>query len=299
MELKQIITATVAVILICLVAIPLIDDAQNNVYITENNTAQRYLLQEETGTDYRIDCSGNGIYTLNGAELNPPLDVSKDFFILSMTDTLVLQIITSSSIMQIIAYSPNIDDAASVTIKNAGEYIDYSNNTWTVHTTTKDYTGTYEWMFLTDDNGKYGFFRLNYETYIDNDATIYGFRESSRYNEGGVGNYAMTITHGSINSGMTGISWIYYNDVYSDVTDKNVIDIVLNGEKGEVSSSINKITETFEGSAPALVGSFIAPVEYHYLKSGGSTVLSLINIIPILLIAALLIGIGYSIMRHN
>ena len=293
MEIKQIITATVAVILICLVAIPLIDVSAKNVELSENNSVQNYMMAG-TGDDLRIEYVSTASYLVNGKSLTVTDDDRSKFYPIFFCDNLMVALGNTGGV-----YSP-FNTAEPTSLKTSGDYVEFSNGTWTTSISGVTNSHTYEWLMVPNEQGDYGLFRFNtHNITVDNNATIYALCEIYSYSEGTTTNYSRSIVYGTVDDGLTGLAWAYVDSTIKDVTAESQFTLKLTGEKGEVSSTLKGVYGQWGNSTERQIYTVIAPIEYHYLDDNGKIIVDLLKIIPILLIAALLIGIGYSIMRRD
>lgn len=289
MDIKQIITATVAVILICLVAIPLIQTSSEGIYSTENNTTERFMMASDSSEVVTLGFSTSNGYSVNGVTVPQP----------------------SVSTWNVKAFWPGgfakYNGTGFMEINGNGEttrfnitkiVYDPAASTLTYTTSTEDVVvNDVPYMYYMADNGDYGLFVSNNPVSINKDTDYFIFVENTNLN--GVGGFRS--------------GYVYNNDSLVEtiidpklaVTDRNFQDttITFNLNIEDVDRyhfTINGVTDlTVGGSVISTPITIVAPIEYKYTTDNESIIISLLDLIPILLIAAVLIGIGYSLMRRD
>lgn len=289
MDIKQIITATVAVILICLVAIPLIQTSSEGIYSTENNTTERFMMASDSSEVVTLGFSTSNGYSVNGVTVPQP----------------------SVSTWNVKAFWPGgfakYNGTGFMEINGNGEatrfnitkiVYDPAASTLTYTTTTEDVVvNDVPYMYYMADNGDYGLFVSNNPVSINKDTDYFIFVENTNLN--GVGGFRS--------------GYVYNNDSLVEtiidpklaVTNRNFQDttITFNLNIEDVDRyhfTINGVTDlTVGGSVISTPITIVAPIEYKYTTDNESIIISLLDLIPILLIAAVLIGIGYSLMRRD
>lgn len=281
MEMKQIITATVAVILICLVAVPLIDDSTKEVYSFTQNATQRYYASGsgDLSEDLTITLVSKDNYTINGEsyELNPNGAVM-------ITDTGDMWILYNDNYY---LYKNKIYNSLSI----GGSTTFYTNGTYKATTATgTEYTGTFSNVIYPSIDGDLGYF-FNTTAYAD-DASDIIFFSTSRNTNGAM----FAIKCGATGEGVENIvsPFISGSDVtLTDFTisynaaDETIADNVINGLTYKI------------GDTEYTVRTFIAPLEYKTISENDSVIITILNLIPVMLIVALVLGIGYSIARRD
>lgn len=289
MDIKQIITATVAVILICLVAIPLIQTSSEGIYSTENNTTERFMMASDSSEVVTLGFSTSNGYSVNGVTVPQP----------------------SVSTWNVKAFWPGgfakYNGTGFMEINGNGEttrfnitkiVYDPAASTLTYTTSTEDVVvNDVPYMYYMADNGDYGLFVSNNPVSINKDTDYFIFVENTNLN--GVGGFRS--------------GYVYNNDSLVEtiidpklaVTDRNFQDttITFNLNIEDVDRyhfTINGVTDLTVGSSVISTPiTIVAPIEYKYTTDNESIIISLLDLIPILLIAAVLIGIGYSLMRRD
>lgn len=284
MDMKQIIAATVAVILICLVAIPLISDSTEQIKTVGTNSSNRYVVVDAEDS-FRIESTGTpGTFLINGESK------TVDYFrILAETISIYLNPTSTE-----IAY-PGMTGITSFST-TAGNYINFENGNWTLHTATLDVTQPYSWILHTSETGNYGMYAPSSSTsvMVDNDAKIYASQIQS-VSDGTVTRPFMIVS-GTIDDGFVG-KYFSYNSNTSQSYNLTTV-AKLNGEKGEVSSDLNSLTTEFNGTTfqPIL---FYVPLEYHYISEMDSATRTILTMIPVLLVASVILGIAYTFTRRD
>ena len=283
MEMKQIITATVAVILICLVAVPLIDDSTKEVYSITQNTAQKYYATSsgDLSEDLAITLESVSNYKINGESYDLSLNN-----IVIITDT--------GDIWVIYANNYNLyqksDNYAQRSLGIGGSTTFYTDGTYKATTSAGvEYTGTFSNVIYPSKDGDLGYF-INSTAYANDASDVIFFSISStngatfaiKYKATGeevekiVSPFAsgaeVTLTDAAIS----------YNS-----TDETIADNAINGLTYKV------------GDTSYTLRAFIAPLEYKTISENDSVIITILNLIPVMLVVALVLGIGYSIARRD
>ena len=284
MEMKQIITATVAVILICLVAVPLIDDSTKEVYSITQNTAQKYYATSsgDLSEDLAITLESVSNYKINGESYDLSLNN-----IVIITDT--------GDIWVIYANNYNLyqksDNYAQRSLGIGGSTTFYTDGTYKATTSAGvEYTGTFSNVIYPSNDGDLGYF-INSTAYANDASDViffsianasYGAMFAIKYKATGeevekiVSPFAsgaeVTLTDAAIS----------YNS-----TDETIADNAINGLTYKV------------GDTSYTLRAFIAPLEYKTISENDSVIITILNLIPVMLVVALVLGIGYSIARRD
>lgn len=280
MEMKQIITATVAVILICLVAIPLIDNSTGTIHTTTQNTTQKYYATEagELTEDLTITLVSDNNYTINGESYPAPLNsiimvTDNDFWVLYGNNYNLYQGNTQRSLMI----------GGSTTFHTDGTYKATTS-------TGTEYTGTFTNLIYPSINGNLGYF-VNKTAYADDDSDVIFFSISGsngaifavKYKASGefVENVHAPFITGTGAQTMTDSAIVY------NTNDETIADRAIKGLTYKI------------GDTQYTTTSFIAPLNYETITQNDATIITILDLIPVLLIAALIVGIGYSIARRE
>lgn len=283
MEMKQIITATVAVILICLVAVPLIDDSTKEVYSVAQNTTQKYYATSsgDLSEDLTITLESTNNYTINGENyqfLNN---------IVMITDTGDMWIIYGDNYN---LYQKN-SNYAQRSLGIGGSTTFYTDGTYKATTSAGvEYTGTFGNVIYPSIDGDLGYF-LNKTAYA-NDASDVIFFSISNASYGAMFAIKYKATGEEVEkivSPFASGAEVTLSDaaISYDTTDETIADNAINGLTYKV------------GDTSYTLRAFIAPLEYKTITENDSVILTILNLIPVMLIVALVLGIGYSIARRD
>lgn len=294
MDMKQIITATVAVILVCLVAIPIIESTSTNVYIEENNVKGAFSAISNTSSgvsvEFEIINTTNGTFKINGVEYTTGSGGAYDNYSM-YSDAFTLMIIPGTT-----AYV-DIPSGSRTQLSN-GDKFTASEGTWAYTPVSGDpKTGTYKYIVYTDPNGDFAAHYAGNALYATKGANYFAINP---YNSSTGGLFA----HGTIGGEYTvDTKYTYSNGVatpYPYDVEVNIITSEI--ENNDLSVKIDNFYKTVtneSGEKTEAATMLIIPIKYMAITENGTILLSIINIIPILLIAAVMIGIGYSIMRRD
>lgn len=290
MEIKQIISATVAVILVMLVAVPLIDTSANTIDTKSQNTTEFFAMAADE--DVTIEFSENGTYTLNGVQIDNPTSIN--WSMKCFSPQIMIKFNGSSSTANAITSDKtNIQDITKVV---------YSNGSLEITTTSTTSTINVDYFYYMDPNGTWGMFegRTLNPLHIDKDQEYIVIAQSAFVAD--TGSYYSAFLYKNNEIVKTLFNPIFaptYNGVYSDTTVSLTMTTVDVDSKHFDVTSISSVTvngdKTFSNASTYIM----APLEYHMISENDSIIITLLEIVPVLLIAALLLGIGYSIMRRN
>lgn len=302
MEVKQIITATVAVILVCLVAIPIIDASTADINTAEQNTGMRYTNNAGISGEMAITNGEKfvkvGDYTINTSTSGIPT-------ILFLSDSVAITAGGSADwpAVKIVDLKNNIafNNGVSSNLTISESSVKYSNNN-------VNYEVPFTWCYVLSENGTYG----QWWEYG-------GASAKNVYFDKGQDILMLKAAAASTTTGTTHMVLAKFDGSGSTILTSNTVTYPDSGTTATVTTLASSdytlqnptVTDTDLGymisdyDARVIIGEttyfmvILAPIEYHILTENQSIVLSLINIVPVLLIAAILIGIGYSIMGRN
>lgn len=283
MEMKQIITATVAVILICLVAIPLIDNSTGTVHTTVQNATQRYYAtsSSDLSEDLTITLESNSNYTINGESYDSTVS---NIAIITDTGDIWVLYANNYNLYQ------KIDNGAMRSLSIGGSTTFYTDGTYKATTSTgTEYTGTYGNVIYPSKEGDLGYF-LNSTAYVDDASNIIFF--SITANNGAI----FAIEYKS-----TGEEVKKIVSPFASAAEVTLTDVAISynsADKTIADNAINGLTYKI-GDTQYNLRSFIAPLNYETITQNDATIISILDLIPVLLIAALIVGIGYSIARRE
>lgn len=288
MNIKQIITATIAVILVCLVAVPIIDDASKTINTEMQNSTSRYIVvNSNSASTHTIEVTETAVLWDGEPQQQYLTDYpgrcgSTEKIVINSMSTIGvdLQVWTGSSPT---AYNLNA----------AGDKVTFANGTATIVKNGETVsTTTYNTLIMPSADGDYGFFTgtqslLNQTPiHVDHGKPIYGiggpYTSSTNYNM-----YLLSITDGNANL----IAGYNYNGTTISTKTFTITSQMTEGDLSNAYSSIK-----VDG---ANVFYLFAPLTYHIITDQQGVTITLLELIPVLLIATVIIGIGYSIMRRD
>ena len=283
MEMKQIITATVAVILICLVAVPLIDDSTKEVYSVAQNTTQRYYAtsSSDLSENLTITLETDNTYTINGKRY----DVAPNNIVM-ITDTGDMWVMYTNNYNLFQKSNNGIQRSLMV----GGSTTFYTDGTYKATTNTgTEYTGTFGNLIYPSIDGDLGYF-INSTAYADDASDVIFFSIAASNGAMFAIEYKATGEEvEKIVSPFASGAEVTLTDaaISYNSTDETIADNAINGLTYKV------------GDTSYTVKSFIAPLEYKTITENDSVILTILNLIPVMLIVALVLGIGYSIARRD
>lgn len=291
MDMKQIITATVAVILVCLVAVPIIDSSTETINTEQNNSTAYFTMVPETAGTIEVSHLDGNTYKFGNSEYT----ITKTTQII--TDTVVVRMDTTGSFT---LYDPVNGKQTSFSTSN--NLITFENGVCKYNTSTgQAMEAAYSVLYIPDNNGNIGMYFGNgsLPLYLDDGQDIF------------IISNPLNAVMFSAKMTKTGDLTYYYEPKVFDmqpngtITDYNgnlnvAIDMSEAGDSptGTWKFSKTAIVATPEGQSPMTLF-YIAPITYHVITENDSIIISLLDLIPVLLIAALIVGIGYSIARRD
>lgn len=269
MEMKEIISATVAVILISIVAIPIIDGIP--VWEYQENQTNYILTLEKDNPTISMECTNAS---------------TREFSINERT--VILPGVSGCVISS--AFAINIGSGQAFFASNnngliaiaTGDKIEVVNGNWTWTPVSGDtISGTLDWIVYPDSNGSYGNY-VNREVKVSADSDIYIM--------GGTGSSTF-ISSGNVNEQT--LNW--------KTPETASFNVIINKTSIENGLSYS-ITANFDytlssGTSGNSQGYIIAPIKYKAESTGVTAVL--IDLLPVLLVVGVVVGIGYSIMRRE
>lgn len=300
--MKQIITATIAVILVCLVATPLIDDAARSISTVEQNTGERFdMYKGQISGEIEITTAAGSI-TVGDTTINTVDNGVPSFLFVSD----VIQVTAGGSpsypTVKVIDSKNgivyNMGSSTSTKVSISGDTVSYAISETT-------YTAKFTWCYVFSINGNYGQW---YEyggnsaknVYIDNKSDVFLIKGPASSNtepsEFGLFKFdgstvkpvsVVKLTYSASPGTVTSMSASEYTIKAPTIT---------NTDLGYYISDFDATMTVGENSYYLAV---LAPIEYHIITDEQSVVISLLQILPVLMIAAVIIGIGYAIMRRD
>lgn len=295
MEMKQIITATVAVILICLVAIPLIDGLENNIQSQIQNTTERYSAAVNgLDEDLTYTTDENKNVLLNGEIIiGTKQETNQTHQLVAICDEFVLVRNTSNYEYFFIFDNTSTKVLKDITFLTDGTYSANQNNGSNV------YTGTYTNLVYSCNDGNMGVFS-NPNTisgteapnvWVNNDSEIWLLSTYYAQTPGNV-----YLTYKGTTAGMTEL--LKYTTTTATATYDST-PIIQDETPYSKKITFSNMMTVNDQEVSCWNVQIIAPLEYTGYTVNDKAVLTLVDLIPVLLIAALLVGIGYSIMRRD
>ena len=266
----------VAVIVVATVAIPVIEDSSLNINTEKNNIAPRYSMIEDSNTS-RIEVVFNGgsSYTIAGKTA----DYTGCYI---LTDKFQIRLAADSFTI----YNPVYGYQTKFTTENNTVVFDQGVCKY------KDASGNnvetpYDWIYYPDVGGEFGQYYLQYPIYVDKGTSVKVFS--------GPFGYAIYAAEVNDSGDVTWIQNPYTTtgavtnqpiESYSyDLTiTANVSSDAPAGCWAITSGTINVSTTDPSPSSSDTPPFFIAPVNYHEITSHDSTMISILQIVPLLLL---------------
>lgn len=298
MELNKIpalvVGLVVAILIVTVVAIPIIDDASSSIKSTENNTNYRFVSTSDiTDTVTVMTKSDNSGWTVNGTEFTASgLNIISDGLIINATG----------------AGDANISvfkgDSANTLLYSSIKSIVFENGTWTI-TKTSDatVTGPYSFVIYPSNDGSIGYFWGNKHNVSVND-TYFVKTSSTFYTGDDNSTYSANMILKMVGNSPTFVSgFISYKDSSGTTTNtpmtSSMIKSVTGATLSEDRKSYSMTNVTIElsytiGSVTTHTitsNTMFSPISYDYISENDSSIIKIIDIIPILLIVSMLIAI--------
>ena len=267
--MKTIMSVVLAVVLLMTVAVPVIDSMDNSLNNKASNEgaadSNRHAYAEDWTSELVYD--GNGHVTIGGAA------VTSEGYILA--DGLMIHVIPTGIgfIGGSVAQNYISTTAATVT---------FSDGTWTITATGitgGSETGTYDWIVHPDRAGE--LYLTSLPAHVDPDAVVYvcGYQpaKGNGFVYGPVDDLEVGVTYASSIASATAT---YTEGQYNDTLTKVTI------TKGD--------TTTVERTDAVIV-----PVIYTTGPEPDHLVPDLVALIPVLLIAGLIVAVGWTVVRNR
>lgn len=268
----------VAVIVVATVAIPVIEDSSKEIKTLKNNTTEAFFVSESDDEPIVITADNVGNYTINGEPFTKSTLIAlNEGFTIRYSGT-NLQIRNLKDTTYNYDESPSLA-SQSVTIHN-GVLTTGSGKSFS-------YTGP---VLYKSENGTYGQTVYGQEYYIDNDATIY---TDIGLNFGTDNYLALMIMKGTWQDmKVTAAS----NNESGTVTVLDPADFTVSLQGITQDTAISglakntRIDATFDNGVESQSGTasqtryLWAPIEYHTITNNDSTMISILQIVPLLLL---------------
>lgn len=280
------ITATVAVILICLVATPLINTSAETIVTEMNNPEGIYsvALMSDTG-EVTIEPGTNGSIIVNGVEQNQAYNSGVEKM---WGESFAIRVQADNE------GPTNLQLASSQSFSGTLASIKYSNGTVTFTNGSGVELNIQSSFFLYPDiNGDYGEYMTS--NTIMSDVHI-GKDAKAWIGAAGLNFVLFDITGKSSN--------IVGNPIIN-LGDKAVLSAeFIDSESGLTYQVARNPTITYTNTSTSETNTInwmmlYCPIKYIEVSETDGAIRTILSLIPVLLIAALLIGIGYSIANRN
>lgn len=299
MKLQGMMTVIVAVILTMLVAVPLINDASDSIYSVNQNTTQNFAAINTDSVDSFTVEIVNNKYLINGNEFIPP-STTADYRPMVISDKflLMMNITSSPTVSMQLAFEggtgPNI---TKLTLEN-GIW------TWSTSSTSGTITGT-TFLIYPDKNGTWGYFNST-PVNVSNDGYCYSMYYGPVWytpESGSQQTYGVALVQKiskSANEGILQIGKATDSNYANNSTITRTASITENNGYFTVAPG-SSVTATSDGNSYSRSVShiFFAPIEYTYVSETQDITKTLLEIVPVILIASILIWIGYAIMANR
>lgn len=285
LDMKQGITAVVSIavlmIVIVSVAIPIIDDTTDQVKTAVNNTSERYtLLEDDTTGTHTIKYISGADYTIDGKSLNVAADAR---FVI--TDTVMIRLANDTFTIYNATEGKQNKFAAGDEITLADGKVKYTNSSGSAIET------TYTWAYLPNTSGDFAlYFTTTPQAFIDDSVQ-------------------MIIVSNPFNSAMF-IAQMDSTGKATYIMNPMKFDGQVNGNitsyEGTVTVAATPTTEgtpegTWKSGTISITSSVtsdtnfppfcIVPLQYHYVSSSDSAIVSMLQVIPLLMIVGAVIGV--------
>lgn len=270
MEIKQIIAATVAVIMICLIAIPLIEGTTDFTENAQNTTGMTGNYKKYNNEIIDIAKDGNDNVTMNGENVSTNIWFYSDKFVMAVGNTFITI----------------FDFENNKRVVTANSY-HFENNTLTYDSGTVNF----EIMIYTNSGGEYGVIYA-YQTPVNIDKTS---EMMVVYNNDAAPKACFYGTYDNLQKGYAGV--VNPDSITPDesITIQDNLKIVSTPLSGtEKTVTINSLEYLYNSENITNTMTF---VPYTYQAPSEPVIKTLINLIPVLLIVAVVIGIAAQFVR--
>lgn len=304
MEFKQIITATVAVILIILVAIPIINDGVYDIEkVSQTNPTGYYEMMDQNDD---VSVSFNNLsnkITINGQEIT-----ADGYGVVVLSDQAIIGIIPqASSYWQYVTTTfANKIDISSSSPTTYQCTLEASGGTMTCKITKTDTSGTtvrdeatleYTYLFIPTTSTDSSDIYCQYGNMTSTTARVNAGTDMFLYKMGGVfsDTYQLTkIKAGSTTATMNKYALTNSGSTQTPVTGPTEASLTLSWSEIDDTDSYKLVSSVTSGESQTAVTSALVPKDYYIIKE--NTTSSIIKLVPVLLISALLIGIASSMI---
>lgn len=291
-----VIGVVIMIIITVVVAIPIFNDLSTSMVDVDQNTAYRYAVMN-ADEDLTLGFS-DGVIAINGTVPDDPANTDATTYLYVITDTAIVRgaWVTGTQTWGTSWFV----SSASVTPENfSGTFITtgtitFSNGTMTYAVGGDSVTETYTYLMMPDDNGDYGAYSASeLPVYVDDDSEIYIM---SSYN-----NYAFVVD-GTLDDLECEFALYGYSGSggSADVTDQITATATYSKTQYGVSNELTAITVNGFSTSITSYEEIFVPLEYKTLTTNSGAIYTMINVIPLLLIVAIIIMlIGAVIVSKN
>lgn len=294
----------VAILIVTVVAIPIIDDASKEIRSTENNTNYRFMATSDITDVVTIQMkSDNSGWLVNGKEFTTQgLNVISDGLILNVTG------VGDANVHIFTGENANTELYSSI-----GSVV-FDNGTWTL-TKTNDtvITGTYTFVLYPVNDGPMGYFWGNNHNVSVKDTYYLRITELTFYTGDDGSKYSATAVIKMIGNNASLVKgFIKITDSSGSISHVPMTSNMIRSASGATLSddgrsytvqSINLDVAYNAGNVSQhtiTTNTMFSPVSYDYLSESDKSIISIIDVIPILLIVSMLVAIvGTVFVRNN
>lgn len=262
----SVVAIAIIVLIVSTVAVPVIEDAQNNVAVEKQMSGQLYSA---VGTKETITLGYSGSFpTFNGIEMPNLYPDQTRYMILTDTAIAVCEY-TQQAWTPWYVKTNNL--LTNTPIDDVGYSVLFENGTLTVTAASTSLT-TYSWLMVPDKNGDYGVWNYTERPwFVDDDSIIYLGLNLNAITYVASGTLDALTVNLFIENGVLG------NDVTVNVTSAPTAD----GQSNVLSGlSLDNAGTTVELRNFAKI---FVPLKYHVIDDSGEALYNLIGILPILL----------------
>ena len=275
----KVVALTVFVLIAATVLVPVVQDSQNSIKITSNNTAELFNAVDSNGSDNVTIGLVGGVPMVNDYVVTGAVDIL-------ISDKLV---VFYSSGFKVVDIDNNYIGGISgdFTVNDGA----YSYKTSSEVDKSGTISGTY--LYLAE-NGRYGQFLSSAAINFNDNSEIYALLLTSTLST--VGYTALTaVTHGSINDGFTSSAYDFQTSAFVDVSSTISSELTYTVSPYGYNTSSSMVLTATVGDDSQSNGylHIYAPIEYKMYDDDGRSMASLLNIIPLMVfIAAIMIAVG-------
>lgn len=284
-----VVTLVAAVVVIAAVAVPVLSSVTDSVYTTEENEYTGYRVTVgDASTSLSIENvdSSAATYLIDGVQTVIDFESNPLNYYLVITDSFILRITSSGlDVYGLGAGWYNLNTTGtSVTMEGgvATLYIASSGTT---------FTAEYTVLIIPDSEGDHVL--TTSAAWLDHDATCYSIIIGRGY---GTSTYWETLTATTAGETVTLMSK-YYDSTATEMTDTGDLTVTVSTTgTGDLADEVY-VTSVSDGEHTATTNAIIVPLSYRTLTDSQSTLLSLVDVIPLLLVLMVLLVAAYAVIR--